>query len=397
MNAYGRAALGLFVCMAISSGVRAQALEGDWRGNGACGSTSVDNYSINLSIRGTTVTGTATSFGQKSRDGVDGYRFEGTVNANTGSVSLVGSPSGSNRYEGTVNSGKMSITGWNGYSTCTYTLAATATPASPPTSTSGPANSTTIPHTARGTDVAAPAGAASQAPQSVGPSIPETSQEIVAQQRSLSLLGHYNGSIDGVYGPATRASIESWQRANGMVASGRLAADQGNQLKNQALAAMSGNRAPEAVSTVPPKVRSNPPDPATVQQMAPTSSLSPPVPVGHVFRLSVRGASRTVVRSDRQEQIVRIEYRLTEANASEACRREEPANHRTCVREYLGNNNAPELLFVDCSTSTITFRGEPYRKGDMGDFWWGPKSANTSPFIRADDIFLVACKKSPRP
>lgn len=41
-------------------------------------------------------------------------------------------------------------------------------------------------------------------------------------QRALAWFGHYNGAIDGVFGPGTRTAIASWQTAQGLAASQRL-------------------------------------------------------------------------------------------------------------------------------------------------------------------------------
>lgn len=45
-----------------------------------------------------------------------------------------------------------------------------------------------------------------------------------AIQRGLGDAGHYGGAIDGLFGPGTRRAIASWQRANGLTASGYLTA-----------------------------------------------------------------------------------------------------------------------------------------------------------------------------
>lgn len=53
-------------------------------------------------------------------------------------------------------------------------------------------------------------------------------------QRDLSILGHNPKGIDGIFGPATRAALTSWQRANGYEASGYLTALQQSALRSAA-------------------------------------------------------------------------------------------------------------------------------------------------------------------
>jgi peptidoglycan hydrolase-like protein with peptidoglycan-binding domain len=57
----------------------------------------------------------------------------------------------------------------------------------------------------------------------------------VALQRALRTLGHLpaDAAIDGVYGPTTRAAIASWQRAEGVNASGFLSNFQANLLEQR--------------------------------------------------------------------------------------------------------------------------------------------------------------------
>ncbi len=52
-------------------------------------------------------------------------------------------------------------------------------------------------------------------------------------QRSLKKLGYRPGTIDGVFGPATRGAIKRWQRANGISVTGYLAAWHVARLREQ--------------------------------------------------------------------------------------------------------------------------------------------------------------------
>ncbi len=54
--------------------------------------------------------------------------------------------------------------------------------------------------------------------------LPMTVDARMQVQESLRALGHYDGAIDGAYGPGTRASIAAYQRSIGASATGRLAA-----------------------------------------------------------------------------------------------------------------------------------------------------------------------------
>ena len=44
--------------------------------------------------------------------------------------------------------------------------------------------------------------------------------DVAALQRELKLLGYYPGTIDGKFGPVTRAAVESYQRFNGLTVDG---------------------------------------------------------------------------------------------------------------------------------------------------------------------------------
>jgi len=56
-------------------------------------------------------------------------------------------------------------------------------------------------------------------------------------QESLSLLGHDPRGVDGVFGPGTRTAIRLWQRANDLVETGYLTAEQLARLRDQAASA----------------------------------------------------------------------------------------------------------------------------------------------------------------
>jgi len=49
-------------------------------------------------------------------------------------------------------------------------------------------------------------------------------------QTVLARLGYYDGRVDGVFGPDTRAAIRRFQHEIGAPMSGRLAADQATRL-----------------------------------------------------------------------------------------------------------------------------------------------------------------------
>ena len=63
----------------------------------------------------------------------------------------------------------------------------------------------------------------------------------VLVQRGLASLGLYKGFMDGAFGPKTRESIRSWQKAKGYEETGRLTREQADAL---AAAGKSGGRAP---------------------------------------------------------------------------------------------------------------------------------------------------------
>jgi peptidoglycan hydrolase-like protein with peptidoglycan-binding domain len=49
-------------------------------------------------------------------------------------------------------------------------------------------------------------------------------------QEALHRLGHYEGPVDGIFGPLTRAAIRRFQQDNGADVTGYLTADQANRL-----------------------------------------------------------------------------------------------------------------------------------------------------------------------
>jgi peptidoglycan hydrolase-like protein with peptidoglycan-binding domain len=46
-----------------------------------------------------------------------------------------------------------------------------------------------------------------------------------AAQRYLIALGHYNGPVDGVAGPATRAAVQRFQASRGLAQTGTITPD----------------------------------------------------------------------------------------------------------------------------------------------------------------------------
>jgi len=79
---------------------------------------------------------------------------------------------------------------------------------------------------------------------SIQPLSPAMVQQVQAR---LQQLGMYNGNVDGIWGPATEASVRTYQRSQGMVVTG--------QLDSPTIAAMNldGSSAPPlAASQMPP-------------------------------------------------------------------------------------------------------------------------------------------------
>ena len=45
---------------------------------------------------------------------------------------------------------------------------------------------------------------------------------VVRVQAALMRLGYYNGDVDGLLGPLTRAALKSFQKAQGLTQTGRM-------------------------------------------------------------------------------------------------------------------------------------------------------------------------------
>ncbi len=63
-----------------------------------------------------------------------------------------------------------------------------------------------------------------------------TSSERREIQRRLTALGYRTGGVDGVFGPATRRALASWQSDEGLRATGYITADQLRELRRQTAA-----------------------------------------------------------------------------------------------------------------------------------------------------------------
>ena len=77
-----------------------------------------------------------------------------------------------------------------------------------------------------------------------------------AVQRGLQALGHYDGAIDGLFGPGTRAGVMAYQRSAGAAADGFVAADQLARLTEVAdrVAAQQGQASSPSPSATAPAV-----------------------------------------------------------------------------------------------------------------------------------------------
>jgi peptidoglycan hydrolase-like protein with peptidoglycan-binding domain len=63
--------------------------------------------------------------------------------------------------------------------------------------------------------------AATPQPVAVPPPPPAQDRDLIEQiQESLATLGHYRGTVDGIFGSRTRAAIEAYQRAAGIPVTG---------------------------------------------------------------------------------------------------------------------------------------------------------------------------------
>jgi peptidoglycan hydrolase-like protein with peptidoglycan-binding domain len=104
---------------------------------------------------------------------------------------------------------------------------------------------------------------------------PALSQDMVQQvQTRLQQAGNYNGSIDGLWGPATEAGVRSYQQQHNLNATGQLDGDTLTSLNlggtNQTL----GTAQPAAI--VPPVA--SPMPVASAQPTSPVSGASNTVP-----------------------------------------------------------------------------------------------------------------------
>jgi Putative peptidoglycan binding domain/Caspase domain len=72
------------------------------------------------------------------------------------------------------------------------------------------------------------------APPPAAPALPDETRMTDADRRrvqsALARLGYYDGQVDGVFGPDTRAAIRRYQHELGAAMTGRLTADQANKL-----------------------------------------------------------------------------------------------------------------------------------------------------------------------
>ena len=127
-----------------------------------------------------------------------------------------------------------------------------------------PAVTVPLPHTreqaaAKGESLSQVIAAAEPAAAPAAPAAPDPNKVLVmAVQRELARLGVYTGSIDGLYGPRTKAAISTWQTAAGIAVTG--------EPSPELLAAM---RKP--VASAPP---APPPVPAAVKQAASTDEVA---------------------------------------------------------------------------------------------------------------------------
>jgi hypothetical protein len=63
----------------------------------------------------------------------------------------------------------------------------------------------------------------------------QRAQVIMEIQRALMLLGYDRNAVDGIYGPKTKAAIESFQRDKGLVADGQVSQELLDGLRNELL------------------------------------------------------------------------------------------------------------------------------------------------------------------
>lgn len=112
---------------------------------------------------------------------------------------------------------------------------APAPPVSPPPAPPPPAQSPAAPVAAAAAPAApGPSATSSVAPAPAQASMPAEEAMTEADRRRiqtvLARLGYYDGRVDGVFGPDTRAAIRRFQHEIGAPMSGRLAADQATRL-----------------------------------------------------------------------------------------------------------------------------------------------------------------------
>lgn len=119
------------------------------------------------------------------------------------------------------------------------------------------------------------------------------------------------------------------------------------------------------------------------------------IEVGDVFGLSSSGPTRTVVgTSIAQPGVVRVDYRIMNANASEFCKRYQSTEYGTpaydkCVNEIM-RDSRPLTALVNCLTKTIVLDNGPYQK-DGDRFWRSKVDPNT--FILGDELFGLSCTR----
>ena len=408
----------LSAALFVASTAYAQIFDGEWRGSGGCGIGNIDRYTITLSVQNASVVGTASSFGQKSGFLPDGFTFRGQIDSANGLIALSES---ANRYDGKVSGRQIILTGSAGGMPCRYTLAYAGAPqvaAGPP----NPQPAAPAPAVQDRANPAAQQPAMGQfAPdvrslptEAAKPSPPtdpartafigQSAQEMASLQRALAVLGLYRGDLDGVYGPGTAGAIDAWQRTQGRPTTGYLDVAESDRLKQQALAQLGGTPTPPIGAQSPPiGAQSVAPKPTLAEAEPRPTTATSSIKVGTVFWLSTKGVGRTVVAvTVPQAGIMKIDYRITPANAAEVCQRQDQlqsgtTGHRACVEETLSKNGRIDSLLVNCGARTITTSSEVYqrssdtplrRDGNEG-FWWG--TTNKNYLLKGDEVFRLSC------
>lgn len=107
------------------------------------------------------------------------------------------------------------------------------------------------------TTTTAPAATPAQAyaPQSAPASQPQPSAEVRDAQRRLHALGFYNGPVDGMWGPDTRAAVEAFQRSRRLPATAELDGSTRRAMRNTEAAAPVTLTDPTNVRTVQNRLR----------------------------------------------------------------------------------------------------------------------------------------------